>query len=83
MKERDGNKMSINNKISLFKKNVIIEKKRSCLMCNKIFKSKGPHNRRCKRCERSVVIKVNNGYKEAIVCKLFNTRSLEWQHSGI
>jgi tRNA(Ile2) C34 agmatinyltransferase TiaS len=25
-------------------------KKRTCLMCGKSFKSEGPHNRRCGRC---------------------------------
>ncbi|MEE9558757.1 MAG: hypothetical protein V3V94_04650 [Candidatus Brocadiales bacterium] len=27
------------------------KKLRSCLMCGRRFKSEGPHNRRCSRCE--------------------------------
>lgn len=30
------------------------EKLRGCLMCNKMFKSKGRHNWRCKKCEDKV-----------------------------
>ena len=27
------------------------KKKRSCLMCGKMFNSNGPHNRRCRACD--------------------------------
>ncbi len=27
------------------------KKKRSCLMCGKLFNSNGPHNRRCQSCD--------------------------------
>lgn len=30
------------------------KKKRTCLMCGKMFRSNGPFNRRCPKCQRSV-----------------------------
>ncbi|MBM4053835.1 MAG: hypothetical protein FJ264_04005 [Planctomycetes bacterium] len=43
------------NERSLSLKNVFIDKaERSCLMCGKKFVSRGPHNRRCPRCNQKI-----------------------------
>ena len=44
--------VSNNERNLLFSKN--IKKKRSCLMCGKMFVSNGPYNRRCPKCNRAV-----------------------------
>lgn len=37
------------------------KKSRSCLMCGKMFFSKGPYNRRCPKCSRLVYSRTRNG----------------------
>lgn len=43
---------SNNDRTLMFAEN--IKKKRSCLMCGKMFVSNGPYNRRCPKCNRAV-----------------------------
>lgn len=47
------------------------EDKRICLMCNKPFKSKGPHNRRCKVCNLKIYQAGENTYFEKSVNKMY------------
>ncbi len=46
-----------------------IRKKRSCLMCGSLFNSKGPHNRRCNKCDRLLKLKRKDGLKDIRVFK--------------
>ncbi|MBI2560630.1 MAG: hypothetical protein HYW14_05810 [Planctomycetes bacterium] len=39
-------------------------KRRRCLMCGKAFLSKGPHNRRCKRCNLKIAQAGENAFYE-------------------
>ncbi len=36
-------------------------KQRTCLMCGKMFNSKGPYNRRCPKCAHLVESKIKSG----------------------
>ncbi|MGR3319800.1 MAG: hypothetical protein ACUZ8O_15140 [Candidatus Anammoxibacter sp.] len=42
-------------------KSNIEKKERSCLMCDKMFNSKGPYNRRCPLCEKSIILRKRDG----------------------
>ena len=44
-------------------------KKRTCLMCNKLFNSKGPFNRRCPRCNRLISLRGNGNFHDTYVYK--------------
>ena len=37
-------------------------KKRTCLMCGKMFKSNGPYNRRCGKCSRLIEIRNKDSF---------------------
>ncbi len=47
-----------------------IAKKRRCLMCGKNFLSKGPHNRRCKKCSQKIAQAGENAF---YVPKVYST----------
>lgn len=55
-KERSRRKvMKRYNEKNLSLKNVCTDKaERSCLMCGKKFVSRGPHNRRCQKCNQRI-----------------------------
>lgn len=40
----------------------LVVKKRTCLMCGKKFLSKGPHNRRCKKCNQKIAQAGENAF---------------------
>ena len=52
-----------------------IEKKRSCLMCNKMFLSKGTHNRRCPKCTHIVKSRGMDRFGMFPICKVLLPRS--------
>ncbi len=55
-KERSRRKvMKRYNEKNLSLKNICTDKaERSCLMCGKKFVSRGPHNRRCQKCNQRI-----------------------------
>lgn len=50
-------------------------KKRTCLMCNKLFNSKGPFNRRCPRCNRLVSLRGNGNFYETYIYKISHDKN--------
>ena len=59
--KRNCNRKDEDSDIELMTKSNIIKKKRSCLMCNNMFNSKGPYNRRCPLCEKSIILRKRDG----------------------
>ncbi len=49
------------NRLSLSIRNPML-KRRRCLMCGKNFLSKGPHNRRCKKCNLKIAQAGENAF---------------------
>lgn len=45
---------------SIYTKNTA--KKRTCLMCGKMFKSNGPFNRRCAKCSRLIEVRNKDSF---------------------
>ncbi len=43
------------------------KKKRKCLMCDKLFTSEGPYNRRCSSCKRIVSLGGNRNFHDPSV----------------
>ncbi len=46
-----------------------IKKKRKCLMCDKLFSSEGPYNRRCPSCKRLVSLGGSRNFHDPSVYK--------------
>lgn len=65
-----------NNRSSLFSGND--KKKRSCLMCGKMFDSNGPFNRRCPKCNRLVELGKGSGVSMPHVYKVSPKESDEF-----
>lgn len=47
-------------------------KKRRCLMCDKLFASEGPYNRRCPKCNRTLSLGNGKTINNAYVYKIAN-----------
>ena len=58
------------------------KKLRSCLMCGRKFKSQGPHNRRCSRCEYILEHAREGTYYEARVYCPTGARARDMQEVG-
>ena len=66
------------NPISIRANNMI--KKRSCLMCGKMFTSKGPYNRRCAKCARLIDVRNKDSF---YTCSEYKTQLSSSDISGL
>jgi len=59
---RKNNKTEFDNLNNLFINLREVKKKRSCLMCGKMFDSVSAGNRRCSKCARVAGIRIKSGF---------------------
>ncbi|MGR3178398.1 MAG: hypothetical protein ACUZ8E_10120 [Candidatus Anammoxibacter sp.] len=55
----------------------VVKKKRSCLMCGKLFCSEGSFNRRCKACEKSILLRKKDYFVDQHVYRVSQRSELD------
>lgn len=59
-----------------------IKKKRTCLMCGKIFNSKSASNRRCPKCQKLANSRVEGSVSDSLIYKIMFNDSYSMKDNG-